>query len=329
MEFKKEEDIISKWDYSKPLVSIQCIAFNHENYISQCLDGMLSQETTFPFEIIVHDDASTDNTATIIRQYALRYPKIIRPIYEVSNQYSKGDGSLSKILSENIKGTYIACCEADDYWCDDQKLQKQFDFLESNKDYYAVGHMTKTIDSSGNEIHAFIDSSPGDYTIKDNNKWQLFAHFSSYFYRNTSEFISRLNSEEYIKTKCPGDRKDPILFFHFGKLYVLPFVGSIYRYQSNAYSFTCQKSNFNYYKFWLEVDTLRNYAKSIGINVQYYERERELISNSIISFIRGKDKESYTSIKKHRHSVFAIDFLKAIPTIVKTITRKIISFFYK
>lgn len=118
-----------------PLVSIKCLVFNHEPYLRQCLDGFVMQKTDFPFEAIVHDDASTDGSAAIIREYAEKYPDIIKPIYETENQYSKKDGSLSKIMNTACKGKFIAICEGDDYWIDPQKLQKQVSFLEAHPDY--------------------------------------------------------------------------------------------------------------------------------------------------------------------------------------------------
>lgn len=123
-----------------PLLAIRCLTYNHEPYIRQCLEGFVMQKTDFSFIAIVHDDASTDNTADIIREYAEKYPDIIKPIYETENQYSKHDGSLGRIMNaaipENVK--YVAMCEGDDYWTDPLKLQKQVDFLESNPEFGMV-----------------------------------------------------------------------------------------------------------------------------------------------------------------------------------------------
>lgn len=117
------------------MVSIKCFAYNHEKFIRETLEGFIMQKTNFRFEAVVHDDASTDNTADIIKEYAEKYPDIIKPIYETENLYSKKDGSLLKIVNEACKGKYIAFCEGDDYWIDPYKLQKQVDFLEAHPDY--------------------------------------------------------------------------------------------------------------------------------------------------------------------------------------------------
>lgn len=122
------------------IVSIRCTAYNHEKYIRETLEGFIMQKTNFRFEAIVHDDASTDNTADIIREYAEKYPDIIKPIYETENQYSKKNDSLLRIMNEASKGKYITMCEGDDYWTDPYKLQKQVDFLEAHPDYVLCSH---------------------------------------------------------------------------------------------------------------------------------------------------------------------------------------------
>lgn len=137
------------------MVSINCTTFNQESYIRQCLDGFVMQRTKFRFEAVVHDDASTDKTATIIKEYAERYPDIIRPIYETENQYSKHDGSLLRIMNEACKGKYIALCEGDDYWTDPYKLQKQVDFMEQHEDFSMCFHSAKVLNE--NKTVQYID----------------------------------------------------------------------------------------------------------------------------------------------------------------------------
>ena len=138
-----------------PLVAIQCITYNQAAYIRQCLDGFVMQRTDFAFVAIVHDDCSTDGTDDIVREYAQRYPNIIKPIFETENQYSKGDGSLSRIMTQACNNTgakYIAMCEGDDYWTDPLKLQKQVDFLENHPECSLCYHMFIHVDSNGNEL---------------------------------------------------------------------------------------------------------------------------------------------------------------------------------
>ncbi len=121
-------------DNVKPLVSISCITYNHESYIRDAIEGFLMQKTTFPVEILVHDDASTDKTADVIREYELKYPNLIKPIYQIKNQYSQKNGTIGKIQRDRAQGYYYAICEGDDYWTDPLKLQTQIDKIESNPD---------------------------------------------------------------------------------------------------------------------------------------------------------------------------------------------------
>ena len=116
------------------IVSIWCLAYNHEKYIKDALEGFLKQKTNFKFEVIVHEDCSTDNTAQIIKEYEEKYPNIIKLIYQTENQYSKGINSFRTFGFPRMKGKYVAFCEGDDFWVDENKLQKQVDYMESHPD---------------------------------------------------------------------------------------------------------------------------------------------------------------------------------------------------
>lgn len=130
---------------NKPLVSICSITYNHEPYIRQCLEGFLMQKCNFNFEVLIHDDASTDSTADIIKEYEAKYPHLIKPIYQTENQYSKGIMISPTFNWPRARGKYIALCEGDDYWTDPLKLQKQVDFLEANEDCSLCFHPVKMI----------------------------------------------------------------------------------------------------------------------------------------------------------------------------------------
>jgi len=113
------------------MVSIICMTYNHENYTADAIESFLMQKTDFEYEILIHDDASTDRTAEIIKEYEKKYPDIIKPIYQTENQYSKGV-KVGRFNKERAKGKYIAICEGDDYWIDAYKLQKQVDYMETH-----------------------------------------------------------------------------------------------------------------------------------------------------------------------------------------------------
>ncbi len=131
------------------LVSVVTLVYNHAPYLRQCLDGFIMQQCNFEFEVLINDDASTDGSAEIIREYEEKYPDIIKPIYQTENQYSKGGRVNVRFNFPRAKGKYIAMCEGDDFWTDPLKLQKQVDFLEQAPDFVLSFHNTGTVDEHG------------------------------------------------------------------------------------------------------------------------------------------------------------------------------------
>ena len=129
-----EKEIMKNWqgDISEPVVSICCITYNHEKYIEETIDSFLMQETDFPFEIVIGEDCSTDNTRKIVEKYKEMYPNIIKLIVSENNVGMQANGQRTM---EACIGEYMALCEGDDYWTDKNKLQIQKDFLESNPEY--------------------------------------------------------------------------------------------------------------------------------------------------------------------------------------------------
>lgn len=116
---------------NKPMLSVWMVAYNHEKFIRQSLEGALNQKTNFPFEIIIGEDCSTDNTRAIIKEFEATFPDIIKPIYHSSNVGAYRNAY--EFCYPQLKGKYIACLEADDYWVDENKLQQQVDILENDE----------------------------------------------------------------------------------------------------------------------------------------------------------------------------------------------------
>lgn len=221
-------------DYSDSVfLAIKCITYNHEPYIRQCLDGFVMQKTNFRFVAIVHDDASTDKTADIIREYELKYPDVIKPIYETENQYSRHDGSVSRIVDAAAKATgakYIAICEGDDYWTDPYKLQKQVDFLETHEEYSMCCHRFSIFEQNNGEIHGdwlaecFADGTDC-FTFSNYENMRIWiAQTLTIMYRN--QIPSDPNHGKY---KCYCDIHFNYHFLHCGKGACLSFNGAVYR----------------------------------------------------------------------------------------------------
>lgn len=129
----------------RPIVSMCCITYNHVETIAQCLEGMLMQEVDVPVEIVVHDDASTDGTAEIVADYAVRYPSRIRAILRKENQFSQGKRPAALAFGE-ARGDYMALCEGDDFWTDHCKIAQQLAALEAEPEVDMCAHLVKIWD---------------------------------------------------------------------------------------------------------------------------------------------------------------------------------------
>lgn len=152
-------------DSGEIVVSIICNTFNHSKSVKRALDSFLDQNVCFDVEILVHDDCSTDGTVEIIEEYKKKYPNIIKPMYENENQYSKGIDIL-KIQSNRLKGKYVAICEGDDYWCDNDKLMKQVHMIEKTKNKICLHKVRKCDSLTEKQIGHLPDFELSTGTIK-------------------------------------------------------------------------------------------------------------------------------------------------------------------
>ncbi|MBD5491547.1 MAG: glycosyltransferase [Lachnospiraceae bacterium] len=232
---KVETDLLN--EENEVMVSVCCAAYNHGKYIEQTLQGFVSQITNFRFEVIVHDDASTDNTKSVIQKYVDLYPDLFVPIYETENQYSKGKGTILRIVAPKIRGKYVAHCEGDDYWSDEHKLQKQYDALESNPDCSICVHRAQSIWEDGSlmdKSDARLKLPKKGYGLQPGviEKEQMAAalwlnggypfHTSSYFHRRSiiedqingkAEFVKYMNGDMARLRLCLNRGK----FFFIGE----------------------------------------------------------------------------------------------------------------
>lgn len=277
-----------------PLVSIWCPTYNHENYISQCLDGFVMQKTNFKFEIIVHDDASTDNTANIVKDYETKYPHLFRCKYQLENQFSKDCSHLTRTMLNECKSKYIALCEGDDYWTDPYKLQKQVDFLEANKDYAICFHNVQVIDNVGVfKRYSNNITIEQTYTIEDLAKGN-FIFTTSCIFRNNIHKIP-----DWFHKVSVGDYPLALINAQYGKIKYFPNLMGSYRIHSDGIwsqkhdalrrldwiSLLVVLSD----KFSLEVNTILKEQLQASIHFEYEViqeiiQENKIINNQIVIF---------------------------------------------
>lgn len=262
---------------NNPLVSISCITYNHAPYIRQCLDGFLMQQCDFEYEILIHDDASTDGTSDIIREYQKKYPEIIKPIIQTENQWSQGVRGINiKFNFSRAKGKYIALCEGDDYWTDPLKLQKQVSFLERNPEYVLVGSLAGKIYEEENFKKIHYPKSQNDfdfdtgYLILQNPISTLTACFRSGVVTEIPDI--------YFSGGSGGDRRLYILLSQFGKCRFIDEQVGVYRIHKGGVTNSYRKGTDDVVieKLKRSIKHAENWNNYLG---GLYNKEVEIIKN--------------------------------------------------
>jgi len=212
----------------KPLLSICCTVYNHEKFVAETLEGFLLQKTNFPIEIIVHDDASEDNSQKILKKYA-KIDSRIKLILQKENQYSKKNKPFPNFCFPIAKGKYIALCEGDDYWVDPLKLQKQVDFLESNLSYGICFHDVMIYDESIKKMknEDIVPTMKSEFDINDLARGNM-MHTPSVVLRNDFVLPSTISNIPI------GDW--PLYLFQIGnrKIKKIEGVMAVYRVHENG-----------------------------------------------------------------------------------------------
>lgn len=213
------------------MVSINCITYNHEDFIADAIESFLAQKTTFRYEILIHDDASTDRTSEIIREYQQKYPEIIKPIIQEKNQYSTGNIKISyEYNHKRAKGKYIAFCEGDDYWTDPLKLQKQVNFMEKNPQYTLCAHATKMMQGASDVVMRLIRPFPEDREVAFED---VLLGGGGFFATSSLLYVKSAldNPPRFFFDSPVGDYPTQILLALHGKVFYMDETMSAYRYE--------------------------------------------------------------------------------------------------
>ena len=271
-------------------VSVCCITYNHEKYIRQCMDGFLSQKTSFRYEIIVHDDASTDGTQEILKEYQQRYPKTIRLMLETSNLYSQGKPVAHGMYLEAC-GKYIAICEGDDYWCDSLKLQKQYDALEKNLECHFSIHQVSEVSETG-EVTG-IQYAPKGLQSGVIAQTQFLEMISKQYCFQTSSYFVRSddlqqycrNRPEFSKKVKVGDEPMMLYFAACGDVFYYKDVMSSRRVFSQN-SWSSRHRNISLMDMYWHMDKIRLMMESYDKFTEY--RFHDVCQNRINASLAGQ-----------------------------------------
>ena len=296
-----------KMEKEQIVVSVLCLAYNHEKYIRQCLDGFIMQKVNFAFEVLINDDASTDGTAKIIREYEEKYPDIIKPTYQTENQYSQGVKINQTILFPKAKGKYIAFCEGDDYWVDPYKLQKQVDALENNPDCYFCVCRVDLIEENGeysikNKERKSIDKS---YKLSSE---EAVASLHPYIHQLSGWLLNAGKLKEYyqdpprfVLMADVGDVPLMLYFAHIGNVYFVKECLSYYRINSigswNSKMHNNSDKQLSHYNrmidmlFLYDEYTSKKYHNDVYRLIFYYQFQKAKITHNFKVLTKKNNSE--------------------------------------
>lgn len=275
------------------IVSVAMITYNHERFVAHAIESIVKQKTDFPFELIIHDDASKDSTAEIIKKYAAMYPDVIVPILQEENQYSKGVHFIPKYIYPKVRGKYYAFCEGDDYWTDMNRLQKQVDYLETHTEIVSVAARNLIIDKNDNILGISHEGENLNrlFTAKDAIRLGTnMLHLSTMMRRSSVLF-----DENYLTGKkcCKlGSHSFDIYYFSYnGGVYIMDAVFSAWRkvIEQNGDSFSSRNAKHSI-SFGIEhIRTLKNYQVYFG---SAYDFSNKIVENAemlVLALLMNKE----------------------------------------
>jgi len=313
------------------MVSISCITYNHEEYIVDALESFLMQKTKFKYEILIHDDASTDRTAEIIKVYEKKYPEIIKPIYQTYNQYSKGV-KVGKFNRERAKGKYIAICEGDDFWTDSNKLQKQVDYMELNPDCSMCVHAAYKVNADKVKLKKHIRPNIGNkiFSVEEviDGGGGLFATNSIMYPRNLG-----IDMPSFYNNAPIGDYPLAIYLALQGKVYYIDEFMSAYRIMSKgSWSERMKEASIDKKidhikrreNMFIEIDEYSNYKYTTVIKKQIQKNRFNLMLKfgKFSEIKTGQFKEYYSSLDlKSKMKIFAKQYFPYTVKLIRNIKR--------
>lgn len=291
------------------MVSIYCLVYNHEPYLRKCFDGFITQKTNFNFEIIVHDDASTDNSAEIIREYAEKYPDIFVPIYQTENQYSKDlpGGIFKQFIRNRIRGKYVAICEGDDYWIHESKLQTQVDYLEEHAECTFCFTNAILYDMKTKMERIMMPYCDNDKELMEKENFNLADLASLSFIPTASFILRRKNYDEFPECFdefcfC-GDRKISLYSTALGYAHFINVPTCVYNYNVSNSAMSRDKSirqqikiNTSIINMYNNIDAFTHQKYHACFQLLSFPKYKELLQTGV----KKKEMDSEVFVKAYK-----------------------------
>lgn len=304
------------------MVSIVCITFNHGKYLRRTLDGFLMQELPYPYEILIHDDASTDDTIAILREYDEKHPGIFTLELEKENQYGKGRSYFLELFLKT-RGKYIAICEGDDFWTDPEKLAKQIAVLEAQPQCSACCHNQIVVDDHGEPLPANYqtiyrqdkDIILGKQYLYDHNK---FSHTASMVIR--AEIFRSMSHEmvcDYLASKGNGDMKWAAMAAACGNIYFMAQDMACYRFvPSGSTSWSSRTAGKNLsLTTYTQLENIQGFIqRSYNVYIDFGGNMLRLWQTAVLTCLKKPNKHNrgivkQLSKKQHKNVLHMIGFL--------------------
>ncbi len=290
---------------AKKKVSVVVITYKQEEFIGQALESIVNQRTNFDIEVLVGEDCSPDNTAAVVREYADKYPDIIIPFIREKNM---GMCANELDLTARATGEYLALLEGDDYWIDENKLQKQVDFMDSHPEYVACySHCIvvneKNERNEDREKYNLYLKSDGEYTAEDLECYWLPGQ--------TGTSLFRMSAYNQVIEKCKEINFDwnkmtdinlTLLMLSVGKIHVFDDYFGAYRYMLSPESGSWSSKNDCYsieclMKYLDGLKYMENLAKSVGLRLNFDSR-RKYEWDKLMASLKSFRKEDIRRIKE-------------------------------
>ncbi len=288
------------------LVTIASTTYNMEAYIGEALDSWLQQEVSFPLEIVISDDGSTDGTCDVVRGYMERYPNIRL----ISTGHIGKMPNFIRSLKES-KGKYVALCDGDDYWVDSHKLQKQFDFMESHPEFSECFTNSYVLDVTTGEkkiakTHVWDEAdTEGLLAHRDDDNVQMSpGHTSTFFYRN--QFLQ--DYPEWMYGDVMTDFPLYMLMSQYGKAKFINDITSVYRHRLDGVS----SAGWNYVKA-----TRRRILVYENVNRDFDYKYKEIINPILADYYFKLGKRLYKTGQKAKGMAALFRSFFYSPTVFK------------